>query len=93
MTGRPMQADNYTDLYDFVYVDAVGQHYTGEDAYRAAIAEQYFDVIVLRYGPNRATDEAIDDALRDGGRYDLVATIPYTTRSNAEMYWIWRKRT
>lgn len=83
----------YTDLYDFAYVDAAGQHLSGEGAYRAAIAEQYFDLILLRYGPNRITDEAIDDALHDGGRYELVATIPYTTRSNSGTYWVWRKET
>jgi hypothetical protein len=82
----------YTDLNDFEYVDAAGQHHTGNDAYRAAIAAQYFDLIILSDGPNRATDVAVDDALRDSGRYDLVARIPYTTRSNSGTYRIWRKR-
>jgi hypothetical protein len=91
---KDWQADarrRYTDLTDFEYVDAAGQDHTGDDAYRAAIAAQYFDLIILRDGPDRATDVAVDDVLRDSGRYDLVATIPYTTRSDSGTYRIWRK--
>lgn len=75
---------HYAGLYAFEYMDA--------DAWYTAIAEEDFDLVVLGYGPDRATDQAIEGALRGDGRYDLVARVPWATRSNSGLYSIWRKR-
>lgn len=82
----------WNQLYWFYYTDAKGQHLTGSDAYKAAIAEGYFDLVVLRYGPNAALDYDIDPGLKDGKRYDLIAKIPNSTFAGPGTYWVWRRR-
>ena len=82
----------WTGLYFFEYTDRAGHHLSGIPAYKAAIAEGYFDVVVLRYGPTASTDYAIDSGLRDGRRYSLIAKIPYYTMFGAGDYWVWRRR-
>jgi len=76
----------------FQYTDAQGTTMTGEPAYKAAIADGYFDLVVLRYGANAAMANAIDGGLRDGTRYEPIAKIPTHTQFGDGYYWIWRKR-
>lgn len=81
----------WNHLYWFYYTDAAGNELQGEEAYRAAIAEGHFDLVVLRYGPNAATAHAIDDGLHEGGGYELIARLPYFTMFGEGHYWIWRR--
>ena len=82
----------WSQTYGFAYTDSRGRYYSGIPAYRAAIADGYFDLVVLRYGPTAALDHEIDGGLRDGTRYELVAKIPYTTAFGSSAYYIWRRR-
>jgi hypothetical protein len=75
----------------FMYTNAAGRQLFGVDAYRAAIADGYFDMVILRYGPNFATARAIDGGLLHGTHYRLIAKLPFTTTFGSEYYWVWRK--
>ena len=82
----------WSQLYWFDYTDRTGRHLSGTPAYRAAIRDGYFDLVVLRYGPNADTATAIDDGLRHGKGYDLIAKLPFSTGFGIGDYWVWRKR-
>jgi hypothetical protein len=78
-------------LYWFEYTTKTGEHLSGEPAYKAAIADGYFDLVILRYGPNAELAHAIDGGLRNNGRYEQIAKLPYYTMFGAGDYWIWRR--
>ncbi len=82
----------WSQTYNFSYYNAKGQFLQGVPAYKAAISDGYFDLVILRYSPTVTMDRAIDGGLRDGTRYELVAKIPYDTAFGPSAYWIWRKR-
>jgi 4-amino-4-deoxy-L-arabinose transferase-like glycosyltransferase len=82
----------WNQLYWFFYTDRDGVQREGVPAYRAAIDDAYFDLIVLRYGPAVTTAQAIDDNLYDGDNYELIAQIPYFTMFGDGYYWVWRRR-
>ncbi len=77
----------------FEYTDHAKQHLIGVPAYRAAIAEGYFDVVELNYGFNVNLDLAIDGGLKHGHLYTLVAQVPYVNSYGPGTYWIWAKTT
>jgi hypothetical protein len=81
----------WNHLFWFDYTDGAGRHLSGVAAYKAAIADGYFDLVILRYGPNAATAHAIDGGLRHGKRYKLIALVPYSTVYGPGCYWIWHK--
>ena len=87
-----VSAWQWNQLYWFYYTDKQGRQLSGQDAYKAAIAEGYFDLVVLRYGPNAALDYAIDKGLKSGDSYELIARIPEDTGYGPGFYWVWRKR-
>jgi 4-amino-4-deoxy-L-arabinose transferase-like glycosyltransferase len=76
--------------YVFDYTDHSGNHLTGAPAYRQAIADGYFDVIVLRYGPTAALDTQIDGQLKAQRGYALVAKIRADDSYGVGTYYIWR---
>ncbi|OHV31770.1 MULTISPECIES: ArnT family glycosyltransferase [Pseudofrankia] len=78
------QWDNTYYLY---YVDPdTGKAVTGVDAYRAALTDRYYDIVVLRYGPTAALDRQIRDVLDDPTRYRQVAQVP-----DPSGWTIWRR--
>jgi 4-amino-4-deoxy-L-arabinose transferase-like glycosyltransferase len=76
--------------YFFRYTDRHGTPLTGIPAYRAAIADRYFDVIALRYGPTAPLDVQIDGQLKAQQGYRLVATVPAASSYGAGAWSIWR---
>jgi 4-amino-4-deoxy-L-arabinose transferase-like glycosyltransferase len=79
--------------YSFYYVDKQGTMLTGLPAYQQAIADRYFDVIVLRYGPTAGLDNQIDGPLKAGKGYTLIAKIPDQDAFGSGYYYIWRVNT
>jgi 4-amino-4-deoxy-L-arabinose transferase-like glycosyltransferase len=75
----------WTGTYFFSYKGQVG-----EAAYRAAIADRFFDVVVFRYGPTASLDHAVDADLVAERGYELIARVPYTSGFGAGTYSIWR---
>jgi hypothetical protein len=77
--------DQWTSTYSIDYTDRRGRHLTGDPAYRAAVADGYFDVLVLNPvagGVNRA----LARQLRGDARYRLLAALPYRQSSGGAFY-------
>jgi hypothetical protein len=81
-------AAQWHNLYWFQYTDAVGQELMGEAAYRAAIADGYFDLIVLRFGPNADLARTLAAQVQDDPRYEAFVW----PASESSAYTVWRKR-
>jgi Dolichyl-phosphate-mannose-protein mannosyltransferase len=80
----------WTGTYFFQYKAKDGRELTGVPAYRAALAERYFDVVALRYGPTAGLDAQIDEVLRKGQGYEQIAQVPANSSYGRGAYTIWR---
>jgi 4-amino-4-deoxy-L-arabinose transferase-like glycosyltransferase len=86
------QPYEWLTTYFFQYTDRTGQSLTGLPAYRAAINDRYFDLVVLDFGPTAQLDTQLTAALKgSGGRYHLVEKVPGATSSGTHYYSIWRR--
>jgi Dolichyl-phosphate-mannose-protein mannosyltransferase len=81
----------WSSLDFFTYTNKGKQYLTGENAYRAAIHDGYFDLIELSYGYNAALAISIASDLKASNNYDFIARIPYRNAYGTGYYWIWRK--
>ncbi|MEY9839968.1 glycosyltransferase family 39 protein [Streptacidiphilus sp. EB103A] len=86
------QPYEWLTTYFFQYTDGTGQSLTGLPAYRAAINDRYFDLVVLDFGPTAPLDAQLTTALKgSGGRYHLVEKVPGATSSGTHYYYIWQR--
>jgi 4-amino-4-deoxy-L-arabinose transferase-like glycosyltransferase len=76
--------------YTFTYTDKQGKTLTGVPAYQAAIADRYFQLIILRYGPTASLDLQIDPPLKAQKGYTLIDVIPADSSYGTGDYYIWR---
>lgn len=76
--------------YYFEYTTKDGQRLAGVPAYTAALADRYFDVVALRYGPTAGLDGEIDEVLRKRQGYELIARVPANSSYGSGAYSIWR---
>jgi hypothetical protein len=76
--------------YAFTYTTKSGQTLSGVPAYEQAIADKYFTLIVLRYGPTSGLDHQIDGPLDTGKTYQLIAKIPDSDAFGSGYYYVWR---
>jgi hypothetical protein len=76
--------------YFFTYTDHNGRQLTGVPAYRQAIADRYFDLVVLRYGPTASLDLQIDPQLKAQQGYTLIAKVPADDSYGLGYYYVWR---
>ena len=83
----------WSSLDFFSYTDKQKHQLLGEDAYRAAIQEGYFDIVELSYGYNAHLAFAIDGDMKASKNYDFVTKIPYHNSYGNGYFWIWRKHT
>ncbi|NEB78095.1 glycosyltransferase family 39 protein [Streptomyces sp. SID14478] len=74
------------------YKDKKGKQHSGPDAYRAAVLDAKFDVIVLRGTVTPDVDTAVTDALRGNSHYRLAAVARFTTSKGDGAFRIWVKR-
>jgi 4-amino-4-deoxy-L-arabinose transferase-like glycosyltransferase len=79
----------WTDTYSMGYTTHDGKHLTGVDAYRAAIQDRYFDIIVFDYNVTSSLDAQLVPALAVSG-YQQVAKIPTHTRFGPQSYLVWQ---
>ncbi|MFC1411852.1 ArnT family glycosyltransferase [Streptacidiphilus sp. N1-12] len=84
------QPYQWSGTYFFAYTDKKGEHLTGVPAYRAALTEDYFDLVVLRYGPTAGLDRQIDSALTTGHGYTLIATVAADSSYGRGTWFVWR---
>lgn len=86
------QPYEWLTTYFFQYTDRSGQSLTGLPAYRAAIDDRYFDLVVLDFGPTAQLDAQLTTALKgSGGRYHLVEKVPGATSSGTHYYFVWQR--
>jgi hypothetical protein len=76
--------------FSFTYTTKQGQVLNGVPAYEQAIADQYFALIVLRFGPTAGLDNTIDGPLMAQKGYTLIAKVPDSDEYGTGYYYIWR---
>jgi 4-amino-4-deoxy-L-arabinose transferase-like glycosyltransferase len=81
----------WTGPFWFQYTNSAHQHFFGLPAYKAALADGYFDVVELSYGIAAPLDNTVQSELGPGSHYALVAKAPYRNVYGSGYYWIWRK--
>ncbi|MFC4465144.1 ArnT family glycosyltransferase [Streptomyces xiangluensis] len=84
--------DQWQSTFGMDYKDKKGKQYSGPDAYRAAVKDGKFDVIVLRGTVTPEVDQAVTDALRGNAHYRLAAVSRFTTSKGDGAFRIWVKR-
>ena len=76
--------------FSFTYTTKQGKTLSGVPAYQQAIADQYFGLVVLRFGPTAGLDNEIDGPLMAQKGYKLIAKIPDSDEYGTGYYYIWR---
>jgi 4-amino-4-deoxy-L-arabinose transferase-like glycosyltransferase len=76
--------------FSFTYTTKKGQVLTGVQAYQQAISDQYFALVVLRFGPTAGLDNEIDGPLMAQKGYKLIAKVPDSDQYGTGYYYIWR---
>lgn len=76
--------------FSFTYTTKQGKVLTGVPAYQQALADQYFALVVLRFGPTAALDNQIDAPLMGKKGYTLIAKVPDSDAYGSGYYYIWR---
>lgn len=82
--------NDWQNTYSFGYVDAAGTYLTGLPAYRQAIAEHYFKLIVLSYQETPSLDRRIDAPLKAGSGYRLIAAVPAKDAFGTTDFEVWQ---
>lgn len=78
----------WSDTYYFAYTNASGEPLVGEEAYKAAISDRRFTVVVFSYNVTPQLDaKLVPTLVRNGYRETLK--VPYRTRFGAGNYSIW----
>jgi 4-amino-4-deoxy-L-arabinose transferase-like glycosyltransferase len=85
-----VQPYQWTGTYYFAYTDRKGRQYTGVPAYQAAIADHYFDLVMLRYGPTSALDHQIDAGLTERHGYHLITKAKANSSYGAGTWYVWQ---
>ncbi|MGW8949863.1 glycosyltransferase family 39 protein [Streptomyces sp. NPDC055709] len=81
----------WTSLYGIGYEDAKGTMHRGEAGYRKAIADGWFDLVVLDGVASPRMDRVVADALKKSGKYRLLGTVPFELGDGTGTYRIWVK--
>ncbi|NGO11996.1 glycosyltransferase family 39 protein [Streptomyces sp. HC44] len=84
--------EQWQSTFGMDYKDKKGKQYSGPDAYRAAVRDAKFDVIVLRGTITPEVDQAVMEALRGNPHYRLAAVAPFTASRGPGEFRIWVKR-
>ncbi|MFB6891080.1 glycosyltransferase family 39 protein [Kitasatospora sp. NPDC056327] len=79
----------WTSTYGIGYVDGAGTLRTGDDGYRAAIADGWFDLVVLDGVATPETDRVVAEAIALSPHYRLLGRIPFTHVGGTGYYRIW----
>jgi Dolichyl-phosphate-mannose-protein mannosyltransferase len=84
--------DQWVSTYTMTYEDRTGRWLDGEGAFRAAIGDAYFDVIVLDRTVTKKLDDRLVQQLRANANYRLLAKLPFRNSYGSGFYQIWVKR-
>ncbi|MFJ9827347.1 glycosyltransferase family 39 protein [Streptomyces sp. NPDC101160] len=83
---------HWTSLYWIGYQDADGAVHHDDDGYRTAIADGWFDLIVLDGVTVPQKDKVVAAALKDSDKYRLLGTLPFRLGDGQGSYRIWVRR-
>jgi hypothetical protein len=81
--------NDWQGTYYFGYENAAGKYVSGLPAYRQAIAEHYFKLIVLSYQETSALDRQIDAPLKAHDGYRLIDVIATRDAFGESHYDVW----
>ncbi|HTK08627.1 MAG TPA: glycosyltransferase family 39 protein [Ktedonobacteraceae bacterium] len=81
----------WTSLDYFVYTDKARHNLSGDNAYKAAIKEGYFDLIELSYGYHAGLSMQLEQTLTASKQYDFVGKVPFHNAYGDGYYWLWKK--
>ncbi|GAA3374440.1 DUF3824 domain-containing protein [Streptomyces sannanensis] len=84
--------DQWSSLYGIDYEGADGRRHTGPDGYRRAIADGWFDLVVLDGYATPEMDEVVAGALEGNEKYRLLAAVPFELSDGGGAYRIWVRR-
>jgi hypothetical protein len=90
-TARLADGDrnDWQNTYSFAYRDSAGRFLSGPPAYRQAIAEHYFKLIVLSHSETPGLDAMIDARLEAHQGYRLVSVVPDTDVFGSGTSYVW----
>ncbi|MFG2869750.1 ArnT family glycosyltransferase [Streptomyces sp. NPDC048338] len=86
--------DRWRSVFGMDYTNPSGHWFTGDDAYRAAVRDGAFDLVVLDGFTNPRVDRVITESLRDNPHYRLLAHLRPASPSGDQRhhrYRIWVK--
>ncbi|MEV5382352.1 glycosyltransferase family 39 protein [Streptomyces sp. NPDC052721] len=78
-------------VFALEYTDKKGTYHKGDAAYRAALRDGEFDLIVLDGLTNPRVDTVVADAVKGNPHYRLLADLPFRNSSGTGHYRIWVK--
>ncbi|MEU6596931.1 glycosyltransferase family 39 protein [Streptomyces flaveolus] len=78
-------------VFALEYTDRKGTYHKGDAAYRAALRDGEFDLIVLDGLTNPRVDTVVADAVKGNPHYRLLADLPFRNSSGTGHYRIWVK--
>jgi hypothetical protein len=84
--------NQWQNTYFMDYRDKAGKQYSGPDAFRQAVRDGWFDVIVMHGNVTPDTYRAVQEGLKGNTHYRLAAVFPYTTSSGESAYRVWVRR-
>ncbi|MFD3373979.1 MULTISPECIES: glycosyltransferase family 39 protein [unclassified Streptomyces] len=80
----------WTSLRSTGYLDTLGTVHHGDDGYRKALADGWFDVVVLDGVATPRMESVVAAAVRSSGKYRPLGTVPFG--EDRGRYRIWVKR-
>lgn len=83
--------EQWVSTYFIDYTDDSGERLSGEQGYRAALSDGYFDVIVLDWTVTKELDDALARQLSTNDKYRMLGRLPFKTSYGEGYYEIWIK--
>ena len=82
--------DRWSNTWYFSYTKpGTTRPVTGPAAYRAAIDNHYFSLIILDFGDTASMDHSITQDIRSAGDYHVIAEAPYWDKFGTGRFTIW----
>lgn len=84
------QPYQWSTTFSFSYTPKTGGTLSGLAAYRAALADHYFALVILDHGPTAALDDQLEATMRAGqSGYHLVAAVAAKTSHGPQVFEVW----
>ncbi|MEU8468422.1 glycosyltransferase family 39 protein [Streptomyces sp. NPDC029006] len=78
-------------VFAMEYTDRKGTYHSGDAAYRSALRDGEFDLVVLDGLTNPRTDAVVAGAVKGNPHYRLLADLPFRNSSGTGHYRIWTR--